>query len=368
MRQFINPFLPKEPVGPLTTSPAVRRYSGNPLLTAKDVPFPCDLAFNAGAAKFRGRYYMAFRYDKFRGGDRSKGLAGSGTGLAESDDGIHWTPHEKPAVFRWKGKELGWVNDARLTVLEDKLYLSFCFNSLHGERPGIAVWQGGDDFEVVCLGIPAQRNMVLCPCKIDGRYWRMERPVTLPVAAPEPQYCIWASYSPDLIHWGGSELLLGVEDVPFATFKIGTAAPPVETEKGFLLFFHAVDDDPAREIVYPDGAKWSSRYTCGAVLLDRKDPFRVIALTPKPLLVPEKDYETGNMELFWRENVIFPCGAVMEDGNTVRLYYGAGDYSTCMAEIPLDELWNEMTPYSRKSADATVTLSDMWNGYYGREC
>ena len=139
MKRPINPFDLKSPVGPLTSSPAVRRCNGNPLLTAKDVPFPCDLAFNAGVAKFRGRYYMAFRYDKFRDDDRNKGLIDSGTGLAESDDGIHWKAHEKPVKFHWKGKELGWINDARLTVLEDQLYLSYCFNSLHGERPGFAV-------------------------------------------------------------------------------------------------------------------------------------------------------------------------------------------------------------------------------------
>ena len=71
------------------------------------------------------------------------------------------------------------------------------------------------------------------------------------------------------------------------------------------------------------------------------------------------------MELFCRENVIFPCGASMEDGNTLRLYYGAGDYSTCMAEIRLDELWHEMTPYSRKSSDATISRTELWNGFYG---
>ena len=360
MRKFTNPFLPKGVIGPLTSSPVVRRYAGNPLLTAADVPFPCNLAFNAGVAKYRGRYYMAFRYDTFRDNDRNKGLIVSGSGLAESDDGLHWKAHEKPIAFHWKGKELGWVNDARLTVLDDKLYLSFCFNSLHGERPGFAEWKGGDDFEVVCLGIPAQRNMVLCPYKINGKYWRLERPVVR-----RGQYDIWASYSTDLIHWGEAELLLGVEDVPFATFKIGAAAPPVETEKGYLLFFHSVDNDPAREIVYPEGAKWCSRYTCGAVLLDRNDPFKILDMTRKPLLVPETAYETGNMELFWRENVVFPCGAVMEDGNTLRLYYGAGDYSTCMAEIKLDELWSEMTPYSRITPDATVSPSDLWNGYYG---
>ncbi|MBQ9500579.1 MAG: glycosidase [Lentisphaeria bacterium] len=360
MEKFVDPFEPRPPVGPLTSSPAVKRYGGNPLLTASGVPFPCNLAFNAGVAKYRGRYYMAFRYDTFRENDRNKGLIVSGTGLAESEDGLHWRAHENPISFHWKGRELGWVNDARLTVLEGRLYLSFCCNTLHGERPGFAEWKGGDDFDVVCLGIPAQRNMVLCPYRIGGKYWRMERPVTR-----RGQYDIWASYSPDLIHWGEAELLLGVEDVPFATFKIGAAAPPVETEKGFLLFFHAVDNDPAREITYRSGAKWCSRYTCGAVLLDRKDPFQVLAVTQKPLLVPETDYETGDMNLFWRENVIFPCGAVLED-DTVRLYYGAGDYSTCMAEIRLSELWNEMTPYTRKTREATVSPTELWNGYYGK--
>ena len=360
MKEFINPFFPKAPIGPLSSSPIVRRCSGNPLLTPAQVPFPCNLAMNAGVAKYHGRFYMVFRYDTFLDNDRNKGLADSGSCLAESDDGLHWTAHEKPIAFHWKGKKLGWVNDARMTVLEDKIYVSFCCNTLHGERPGFAEWKGGDDFEVVCLGIPAQRNMVLCPYKINGKYWRLERPVTR-----RTQNDIWASYSTDLIHWGEAELLLGVEDVPFATLKIGAAAPPIETEKGFLLFFHAVDNDPAREIVYPDfGVKWCSRYTCGALLLDREDPFRILAMTQKPLLVPETSYETGNMKLFWRENVIFPCGAVLE-GDTILLYYGAGDYSTCMAEIKLEDLWGEMTPYSRKTPEATVSPSDLVNGYYG---
>lgn len=359
MKNYINPFLPKEPAGPLSSSPAVRRYAGNPLLTAGDVPWDCSLAFNAGVAKFRGKYYMAFRYDTFFENDTNKSLIDSGSGLAESEDGLHWTVHKKRISFHWKGKCLGWVNDARLTVLEDELYLSFCFNSLHGERPGFARWTGGDDFEVVCLGIPAQRNMILCGDRIDGKYWRLERPVT-----HRNTYDIWASYSTDLIHWGEAELLLGVEDVPFATFKIGAAAPPVVTDRGYLVFFHSVDNDPAREITYANGTKWCSRYTCGALLLDKKNPFNILALTQKPLLVPETNYETGNMELFWRENVVFPCGAIPEK-DTIRLYYGAGDYSTCMAEIKLDDLWNEMTPYSRRTREAILSPNELRNGYYG---
>ena len=362
MAKIVDPLHDKGCIGPLKSSPAVKRFAGNPLLTAADVTFPCNLVFNAGTAKFNDRYYMAFRYDKYRDGNRSNGLEISGSGLAESADGIHWTAHKQPIRFHWKGQELGWVNDARLTVLENQLYLSFCCNCIHGERPGFAVWKGGDDFEVVCLGIPAQRNMVLCSDRIHGKFWRMERPQTKREFGD-----IWMSYSEDLIHWGEAELLLGVEDVPFANVKIGAAAAPVKTERGYVLFFHAVDDDPAREIeyVYQNWTcKWCSRYTCGAVLLDADDPFKILAITRRPLLVPEMSYETGNKELFWRENVIFPCGAVLEPGNIIRLYYGAGDYSTCMAEIALEDLWKEMTPYSRMTPTATVDLTMVRNGFY----
>ena len=73
------------------------------------------------------------------------------------------------------------------------------------------------------------------------------------------------------------------------------------------------------------------------------------------------------MELFWRENVIFPCGAILEDEQNIKLYYGAGDYSTCLANINLNDLLNEMTPYSRRTPDATITITDILDGFYGKE-
>ena len=328
------------PVGELHTNPIVHRFEGNPILTAADVPFPCELAMNAGVSIFDGKYVMAFRFDSIPGRER---FAYSGTGLAWSKDGIKWDVEKERCHFHYQGYDLDWVNDARLTVIDGKLYLSFCFNTLHGERPGIAVWKGGTDFEVICLGIPAQRNLILCPEKINGKYWRLERPVTR-----RPVYDIWISFSEDLVHWGEAELLLGMEDVPFATMKIGGSAPPVKTDRGWLMTFHAVDNDPAREVVYtrPWECHWISRYTMGAALLDLNDPQKVIAMTRKPLLVPEMDYETGDTEKFFRENVVFPCGA-LPDGDSLRLYYGAGDYSTCMARIRWTDLWDALTPYER---------------------
>ena len=343
----------RPPVGELHSSKYIRRYENNPILTAEQVPYPCDLAFNAGVPRLNGKYYMAFRYDRYT--PEKNGLALSGTGFAESVDGLQWNIYPEPARFLYHGKELRWVNDARLTVGEGELYLSFCFNSLHGERPGFARWKGGRDFEVVSLGIPAQRNLILCPGKIKGKYWRLERPVTRFAV-----YNIWMSYSEDLIHWGESELLLGVEDVPFATQKIGGSAPPLLTDRGWLMTFHAVDNDPAREVYYekPWPCRWKSRYTMGVVLLDRDNPFHILEMTQKPLLVPEMEYETGNPEKFFRENVIFPCGA-LRDGEYLRIYYGAGDYSICMAKIRFEDLWKELTPYSRIADEAVYCRLDL---------
>jgi beta-1,4-mannooligosaccharide/beta-1,4-mannosyl-N-acetylglucosamine phosphorylase len=338
------------------SSNKIIRYAGNPIFTAEKVPFPSHLAFNAGVEKFNGRYYMAYRYDTYKNNDRNQGLYDIGTGLAESEDGINWISHENPVNFYYRGKKITAVNDARFTVLENKLYMSCCFNTLYGERPALFEWKGGDDFEAVSIGVPNQRNMVLCPDKINGKYWRMERPISF-----EPTYAIWASYSPDLQYWGESELLLGVEDVPYATRKIGAAAPPLKTSAGYILFFHAVYKDPETLVIYPDGAKWDLRYTCGAALLDLNDPFKVTAITRKPLLVAEKNYETGDTVRFWRENVVFPCGAILENDN-IKLYYGAGDYCVCLAEITLPDLLSEMTPYSRLNKTATVTFVDRWQG------
>ena len=115
--------------------------------------------------------------------------------------------------------------------------------------------------------------------------------------------------------------------VPFATAKIGAGAPPLKTDKGWLLIFHAVDEDPARTVIMKTGNRpWHKRYTAGAALYDLEDPTKLIAITKEPLLVAETPYETGADDL-WTEFTIFPCGAVLEDdNNTLRIYYGAGDH------------------------------------------
>ncbi|MBE6381243.1 MAG: glycosidase [Lentisphaerae bacterium] len=347
-----NPFKHFEKPQNLHSSKIMRRYEGNPLLTADDVPYPATLVFNAGVAKYRGLYYIAPRVDLFDAEYHTPALD-IGTGFGVSKDGIHFDMMPDMIRVHYKGKILPWVCDARLTVMEDELYLSFCFENQHCERPGIARWRndGTTDFDAVCIGVPQQRNMILCPEKVNGLYMRLERPAS---QWGDP-FAIWYSFSPDMRYWGDSELLLGCEDVPYATSKIGGGAPMIKTDKGWLLIFHAVYDDPENAVIMATGnRKWQRHYTAGAALFDPEDPTKLIAITKEPLLVAEAPYETGDPKL-WTEFTIFPCGAILdEDNQTLRIYYGAGDCTTNMAETTLDELWSVMTPCSRLADTATI--------------
>ncbi len=356
-----NPFkdLPKDS-GVLRSNPIVHRYEGNPLLTAKDVPYPATYVFNSGVNYYRGKYVIAPRVDHFDAEYHSPALKVA-TGLGWSDDGIHWQIEPELVRVHYHDTILPWVCDARLTVLEGELYLSFCFENQHSERPGIAKWRGtGVDFDAVCIGIPQQRNMVLFPEKVNGKYMRLELPSNQWV---DP-FHIWYAFSPDLVYWGEQELFLGCEDVPWANRKIGAGAPPIRTDKGWLLIFHAVDGDPARAVTVIGGRQWWKRYTCGAALFDGDDPTQLIAITKSPLIAAEAPYETGNPHL-WTEFTIFPEGALIDpkDPGTLRIYYGAGDYCTCLATLRLDDLWKAMTPAHRLARRAVVPWRiEEWDG------
>jgi len=318
-------------IGPLTSSPIIRRHPQNPILSAKDVPYPATLIFNAGVAKYEGRYVMIFRNDY---GDfhRHQRFDGTNLGLAFSRDGIQWDVSARPC-WEWKTDEIQRVYDPRLTVIDGRCYVCFAVDTRHGVRGGIAVTEDFDRFEVLSLSVPDNRNMVLFPERIGGRYARLERPFPVYSRGGRDRFDIWYSDSRDLRDWGGSELVLGVEHVPFANNKIGPGAPPIRTPKGWLATFHAVDLDPARG---KNGwePRWQKRYTAGVMLLDADQPWRVIGLSRTPLLAPEAPYERDG----FRNDVIFPGGMILEDSGEVKIYYGAADTVECLATADLADL------------------------------
>ena len=194
------------------------RKAEKPVLTKDDIPYDASLIFNAGVAKYKGRYIMVFRNDygpteetypdvRFR----------TSLGLATSNDGINWTVSEK-TIFDNKNllpeDELQRLYDPRITVIDEKPYLCMAMDTKHGVRGCIA--EIDDNFEninIISASAPDNRNMVLFPEKINGKYVRLERPFPVYSRGGRDRFDLWLSTSPDLIFWGETELVLAVEDV-----------------------------------------------------------------------------------------------------------------------------------------------------------
>ena len=241
---------------------------------------------------------------------------------------------EPEPCFALKDEEIQRAYDPRLTVIYGKVYVCFAVDTRHGVRGGIAVTEDFKDFEILSLSVPDNRNMVLFPETIDGMYVRLERPFPVYSRGGGELFDIWISDSPDLRYWGNTGLLLATEDVPWCNAKIGPAAPPVRTEKGWLTAFHAVDIDPNRGKNGWEPA-WKKRYTAGIMLLDLGDPRKIVGLSRKPLMVPEAPYEVSGG---FRNNVIFPCGMILEENGEVKIYYGAADTVICLATARAEDL------------------------------
>ncbi len=318
------------------TSPVIHRHPMNPILSAKDIPFPATLVFNAGVAKFQGRYVMAFRDDYKFTPDGPTDFESICIGIATSEDGVHWTARPKPIqlIDPAADREFLRAYDPRLTVIDGRCYLCFAVDTRHGLRGGIAVTDDFEHFEILHLTLPDNRNLVLFPEKVGGDYVRLDRPFPVYSRGGIDRFDLWLSRSPDLRYWGRSELVMGVEDVPFANDKIGPAAPPVRTKAGWLTMFHAVDIDRNRGKNGWDPI-WQKRYCAGIMLLDLQDPSKVIGMSKLPLLTPDTVYEADEG---YRLGVIFPGGMILEDSGEVKIYYGAADTVECLATAHVDDL------------------------------
>ena len=327
-----------------TTNSVVTRYPGNPVLKASDIQYDASLTFNAGVAKYQGRYVMMFRndygvtredYDDFNNSDGRGANPAFSTniGLAFSDDGVKWDVQPEPRLPIQPDEEISRTYDPRLTVINDRCHLCFAVDTKHGIRGGIAVTDDFDKFEALSLSAPDNRNMVLFPEQINGEYIRLERPFPVYGRSSDEAFDIWMSASRDLRYWGKTELLLGAENVPFANCKIGPAAPPVKTEKGWLTTFHAVWKHDDLELDSWHGG-WNKEYLAGLMLLDLENPSKIIGIADSPILAPETDYETTG----FRGNVIFPGGMILEESGEVKIYYGAADTVECLATASVDDL------------------------------
>ncbi|MCE5277591.1 MAG: glycoside hydrolase family 130 protein [Planctomycetaceae bacterium] len=344
-----NPLIPSGAVSPLV------RHQRNPLLTSRDVPYPSTLVYNAGVVKFAGRYAMMFRNDYGRWGDPR--LEGTNIGLAWSTDGVTWEVAPEPVITvekarRWvkdyspyhdADRELLFVNDPRLTVLEGRVYCCLAFFMASGLCGGVLVTDDFDHFTLLSMTVPDNRNLVIFPQRHKGHYLRFERPFNNygGAAMGAGRYSLWLSESPDLLFWGRSRRLLSYSEVPYANERVGAGPQPVLTPGGWLAMFHSVYHDAAwgKRGWEP---KWDRHYDAGLMLLDLDDPSKVLAVSNVPVLSPSAPYEMAGGDTFetsgFRGGVVFPTGMILEDSGEVKVYYGAADSFVCLATANVEDL------------------------------
>lgn len=312
-------------------SASVIKKLEKPVLTRFDIPYQTALTFNAGVTKYNGKYVMVFRNDY--GDYDAHRLDGTNLGLALSDDGVNWEVQPKPC-FKLEDDEIKRAYDPRLTVIDGECYMCFAVDTHHGLHGGIAKTEDFYNYDILSISAPDNRNMVLFPEKVNGLYTRLERPMPVYSRGHHDRFDMWFAQSPDLKFWGNNKLVLPVENVPFANDKVGPAAPPVKTEKGWLTTFHAVFLDTTRgKHGWED--RWQKVYTSGIALLDLEDPSKVIGMYDKPLIASEKAWEKDDG---FRTDVIFSGGMILEDSGEVKIYYGAADTVECLATADVDDL------------------------------
>lgn len=237
--------------------------------------------------------------------------------LVFSDDGVRFYEDSKyPPVFGRGFYESFGIEDCRVATMDDGYYLTF--TEVSPVAVGVGMMHTRDFRHFTHEGMifpPHNKDCALFEEKIDGRYYALHRP-----SSPElgGNY-MWIAESPDRIHWGRHKCVATTRKGFFDSARLGAGASPIRTDEGWLVIYHGADS--------------SNRYCLGAMLLDLKDPSKVLARSSEPIMEPVAPYEqTG-----FFGNVVFTNGQIV-DGDTVHIYYGASDEVICKADFSIKEI------------------------------
>ncbi len=306
-----------------------RRAKENPII----IPNPkhsweSKATFNPGAIYLDGKVHLIYRA---MSQDNISVL-----GYATSQDGIHFDYRSPQPVYvpreTFEQKLKPGVNsgceDPRLTKIGNKIYMLYtAFDGKNPPRVALTwilvknfIKQKWDWAKPVLISPPSLDDKDACifPEKINGQYFIIHRSgddidsAFIPTLNFDDHTWIeeYRWISPRAGMWDGK--------------KIGIAAPPIKTKKGWLLFYHGISEE--------DGF-----YRVGAILLDLAEPTRIIARTDEPIFEPETDYEKEGLV----PNVIFPCGAILLE-DKIFLYYGGADKVVGVATIDSRELLKKL--------------------------
>ena len=295
---------------------AVWRYSQNPIIKRNAIKGSNSI-FNSAVVPYKGEFRGVFRMDT----KTRQQVLYSG----KSKDGLNWEFSDKPIKFICKDKEIGefrYGYDPRVCFIEDRYYVTWC-NGYHGPTIGAAYTYDFEEFhQLENAFLPFNRNGVLFPKKINGNFAMISRPSD---NGHTPFGEIFYSESPDMEFWGRHRHVMKPER-GWESTKIGGGPIPIETDEGWLMFYHGV-------LCSCNGFV----YSFGVAILDIDKPWIVKYRADSYLMSPQEIYEcVGDVP-----NVVFPC-ATLCDAPTGRIaiYYGAADTVVGLAFTDVEKAVN----------------------------
>lgn len=312
-----------------------RRFESNPIIVPdKTHSWESKATFNPAVLKIKNKTHILYRALSM---DNT-----SSVGYASTQDGISIEDRQEMPVYipreNFELKKVADGNsgceDPRLTKIGKIIYM--CYTAFDGiGPPRVAVtsiteknflekkWQWEKPALITPAGLDDKDTCIVSE-KIGGKYFVLHRVgdeicgdylKSLNFKTETVKKCI-RIMGPRINTWDSS--------------KVGITAPPLKTKYGWLLLYHGV-------------SKSHSTYRVGAVLLDLKDPAIVLARTADPIFEPEEQYEKFGVV----NNVVFPCGMVVQN-NLLYIYYGGADTVIGVATIELDILLRALTRNLKK--------------------
>ncbi len=306
--------------------PKLNRIKDNPIIEPiKDHKWEAKATFNPTAINLNGRIHLIYRA---MGEDNV-----SVFGYASSENGVDFDERlDRPiyvprSEFEFKKDPINnsGCEDPRITQFGKVLYM--CYTAYDGiNPPRVALTSiSVNDFlnkkwnwkMPVLISCPNAKDKDACilPEKFDDKFVFFHRLGGKGIVI-------------DLLNnleFKNSKFLEGKLCIPnrnnsWDSERIGISTTPIKTKKGWLLLYHGV-------------SKLDNQYRVGAMLLDLKNPTKVIYRTKDPLLEPETEYEKNGVV----NNVVFPCGAVLIK-NELMVYYGGADRVVGAASGKIDEI------------------------------
>ncbi len=313
--------------------PIVAKSSKNPIITPKpENKWESKATFNPGAVYAGDKVHLIYR--AIGNNDISV------LGYAASKDGTHIDERSNKPVYLPSGSPehlksiailsyiSGWgfggSEDPRITKMGNRIYMTYTDFSGY---PRVALTSiAVRDFlernwnwkEPVIISPPGEvhKNWVIFPEKINGKY------AILHSISPK----ISIDYFDSLDFNSDTYIKSRHHPSDFHNFQIrGVGAPPIKTKEGWLILYHAIDKKDA------------SKYKLKAMILDYKNPTKILHRSMKAIISPEELYENHGL----KSGIVYCCGAVVIH-DRLYLYYGGADTVTCVATADLNEFLNKL--------------------------